>query len=278
MDSIIQSLQEWVAHYGLRVVGSVAILVLGLIGAKLVTGLFRKIMRKANVDDTLVSFGGNLLQFMLILFVIIAMLSKLGVQTTSLIAMLGAASLAVGLSLQSNLANLAAGVLILIFRPMRLGESVEIGGVLGTVEEITILVTKLRLFDGKLAIMPNTKVFSDKLINYTAADPRRVDLVIGIGYEDDIPKAKAILQRLLEEDPRVLADPAPKVLVTELADSSVNFAVRPWTRNADWWAVYCDLTEKIKLTFDAEGINIPFPQRDVHLYAVEEAAKQEQTS
>ncbi len=278
MESIIQTLEEWVAHYGLRVVGSVAILFLGLIGAKLVTGIFRKIMRKAKVDDTLVSFGGNLLQFVLILFVIIAMLSKLGVQTTSLIAMLGAASLAVGLSLQSNLANLAAGVLILIFRPMRLAETVELGGTVGKVEEITIMITKLRTPDGKLVIMPNTKVFSDKLINFSAANPRRVDLVVGIGYEDDIPKAKAVLQRILDEEPRVLKDPAAKIWVLELADSSVNLGVRPWVKNTDFWAVKCELTEKIKLAFDAEGINIPFPQRDVHLYAVEEAAKQEQVS
>ena len=278
MESIINALEQWVAHYGLRVVGAIVILALGLFAAKLVTGIFRKILRRAKVDDTLVSFGGNLLQFVLILFVIIAMLSKLGVQTTSLIAMLGAASLAVGLSLQSNLANLAAGVLILIFRPMRLGETVELGGVLGKVEEITILVTKLRMVDGKLAIMPNTKVFADKLINFTAADPRRVDMVIGIGYEDDIPKAKAILKRLLEEEPRVLRDPAPSVVLMELADSSVNFAVRPWVRNADWWAVKCDLTEKIKLAFDAEGVNIPYPQTDVHLYPVEAPAKQEAAS
>ena len=181
MDQIIVDIQQWVARYGLQVVGAVAILVLGLFGAKLATSVFRKILRKAKVDETLVGFGGNLLKFVLVMFVIIAMLSKLGVQTTSLIAMLGAASLAVGLSLQSNLANLAAGVLILIFRPMRLGEMVEIGGVLGKVEEITILVTKLRMVDGKLAIMPNTKVFADKLVNYSAAQPRRVDLVIGIG-------------------------------------------------------------------------------------------------
>ncbi|MCF8032460.1 MAG: mechanosensitive ion channel [Desulfarculaceae bacterium] len=278
MDHIMAALEEWVARYGLQVVGSIAILVFGLIGAKIITGMVRKILRRAKTDDTLVDFGGNLLQFLLILFVILASLSKLGVHTTSLIAMLGAASLAVALSLQSNLANLAAGVLILIFRPMRLGEMVELGGIFGKVEEITILVTKLRMVDGKVAIMPNTKVFADKLINYTAADPRRVDLVIGIGYEDDIPKAKAILKQLMQEDPRVLPEPAASVVMLELADSSVNFAVRPWTSNADWWAVKCELTEKIKLAFDAAGINIPFPQRDVHLYPVPEPTQQEQSS
>ncbi|MFH2126635.1 MAG: mechanosensitive ion channel domain-containing protein, partial [Pseudomonadota bacterium] len=185
---------------------------------------------------------------------------------SSLIAMMGAAALAVGLSLQSNLSNLAAGVLILIFRPFRLGEMVEMGGILGKVEEITIMVTKLRMVDGKLAIMPNTKAFNDKLINFTAAKKRRVDLVIGIGYGDDIKKAKDILQRLVEEDPRILKEPKPSIMVLNLGDSSVDLGVRPWTKNTDWWAVKCDLTEKIKLTFDAEGINIPYPQRDVHLY------------
>ncbi|MCB2191469.1 MAG: mechanosensitive ion channel [Deltaproteobacteria bacterium] len=263
---IIEQTQVWLTHYGMQVVGAIAILVLGIIAAKIVTNVFRKVLRRANVDETLVSFGGNMLKFVLIVLVVIAALARLGFQTSSLIAMMGAAALAVGLSLQSNLSNLAAGVLILIFRPMRLGETVEMGGVFGTVEEITIMATKIRQVDGKLAIMPNTKAFADKLINYTAAKIRRVDLVIGIGYDDDIRKAKDILQRLVSEDERILKDPAPSIIVLELADSSVNLGVRPWTNNADWWAVKCDLTEKIKLTFDEEGINIPYPQRDVHLY------------
>lgn len=250
----------------MQVIGAIAILVLGILAAKTVTKIFRKVLRRAKVDETLVSFGGNMLQFVMIMLVIIAALARLGFQTNSLIAMMGAAALAVGLSLQSNLSNLAAGVLILIFRPFRLGEMVELGGVFGKVEEITIMVTKLRMVDGKLAVMPNTKAFNDKLINFTAAKTRRVDLVIGIGYDDDIKKAKDILQRLLEEDPRVLKEPAPSIIVLNLGDSSVDIGVRPWTKNTDWWSVKCDLTEKIKLTFDAEGINIPYPQRDVHVY------------
>ncbi|MBU1274760.1 MAG: mechanosensitive ion channel [Proteobacteria bacterium] len=250
----------------MQVVGAVIILVLGLLAAKTLTKIFRKVLRRAKVDETLVSFGGNMLQFVMIMLVIIAALSRLGFQTSSLIAMMGAAALAVGLSLQSNLSNLAAGVLILIFRPFRLGEMVEMGGVLGKVEEITIMVTKLRMVDGKLAIMPNTKAFNDKLINFTAAKKRRVDLVIGIGYDDDIKKAKDILKRLVGEDPRILEEPKPSIIVLNLGDSSVDIGVRPWTKNTDWWAVKCDLTEKIKLTFDEEGINIPYPQRDVHLH------------
>ena len=266
MESILEQAQLWLAHYGMQVVGAVAILVLGMLAAKTITKIFRKVLRRAKVDETLVSFGGNMLQFVMIMLVIIAALARLGFQTSSLIAMMGAAALAVGLSLQSNLSNLAAGVLILIFRPFRLGEMVEMGGVFGKVEEITIMVTKLRMVDGKLAVMPNTKAFNDKLINFTAAKTRRVDLVIGIGYDDDIKKAKDILQRLVTEDPRVLKEPKPSIIVLNLGDSSVDIGVRPWTKNTDWWAVKCDLTEKIKLTFDAEGINIPYPQRDVHMY------------
>lgn len=266
MTGILDNAQLWLAHYGMQVVGAVIILVLGLLAAKTLTKIFRKVLRRAKVDETLVSFGGNMLQFVMIMLVIIAALSRLGFQTSSLIAMMGAAALAVGLSLQSNLSNLAAGVLILIFRPFRLGEMVEMGGVLGKVEEITIMVTKLRMIDGKLAIMPNTKAFNDKLINFTAAKKRRVDLVIGIGYDDDIKKAKDILKRLVEEDPRILEEPKPSIIVLNLGDSSVDIGVRPWTKNTDWWAVKCDLTEKIKLTFDEESINIPYPQRDVHLH------------
>ncbi len=267
MKEILQSAQLWLAHYGMQVVGGLAILFLGLLAAKSVTAVFRKILRRAKVDETLVGFGGNMLHFVLVMLVIIAALAQVGFQTSSLIAMMGAAALAVGLSLQSNLANLAAGVLILIFRPLRLGEMVEMGGVLGKVEEITIMVTKLRMVDGKLAVMPNTKAFADKLINFSAAQTRRVDLVVGIGYGDDIPKAKAILQGLMEADPRVLQEPAPSVVVLELGESSVDLGVRPWVGNKDWWEVKCDLLEKIKLTFDQEGISIPFPQRDVHLFA-----------
>ncbi|BEQ13714.1 mechanosensitive ion channel family protein [Desulfoferula mesophila] len=266
MESIWEQVRVWLTLYGMQVVGAIAILVIGIIAAKVITNIFRKVLRRAKVDETLVSFGGNVLKFVLILLVVIAALARVGFQTSSLIAMMGAAALAVGLSLQSNLANLAAGVLILIFRPFRLGEVVEVGGAFGVVEEITIMVTKIRMVDGVLAVVPNTKTFSDKLINYTAAKKRRVDLVVGIGYDDDIKKAKDILMRLVSEEQRILKEPAPTVMVLELGDSSVNLGVRPWVNNADWWGVKCDLTEKIKLAFDAEGINIPYPQQDVHLY------------
>lgn len=266
MEQIIAHVKQWVALYGLSVIGAVAILVLGSLAVKIVVSLIQKAMNRANMDETLVSFGGNFLRFILFAFVLVAALAQVGFQTSSIIAVLGAASLAIALAMQSNLANLAAGVLILIFRPFKLEDTIETAGTLGKVEEITITSTKLRQPDGKLAIMPNNKVFTDKLVNITAAEKRRIDLVVGIGYDDDLLHAKKVLMEIIEDEPRVLNEPAPTVRVMELADSSVNFAVRPWVNNADWWKTKCDLTERIKLRMDEEGINIPYPQSDVHLY------------
>ena len=266
MNELIKQIEEWLALYGLKIVGAAAILVLGIAAAKMLTRLIRRIMRKAKMDETLVSFGGNIIHFFLVGFVVIAALNQVGFQTASLIAVLGAAGLALGLALQSNLSSLASGVLILLFRPFRIGDFVEVAGVSGTVESIGILTTNLKLPDGRTAIIPNTKVYGDKLINFFSTPNRRIDLVIGIGYGDDLLKAKQVLNQILAEDARVLGDPAPTVQVLELADSSVNFAVRPWVSNSDFWNTRCDLIEKIKLRLDAEGISIPFPQTDVHLF------------
>ncbi len=253
--------------YGLSLLGAVLILVLGFMASRMVVRLIQKIMRRAKMEETLVSFGGNLLRFGLYAFVIIAALNRVGFQTASIIAVLGAAGLAIALSMQANLANLAAGVLILVFRPFKLGDTIETSRTLGSVEVITITNTQVREPDGRLVILPNNKVFTEKLVNVSAAKVRRIDLVVGIGYDDDLLKAKRVLQEILAQDPRVLAEPAPAVQVLELADSSVNLAVRPWVNNADWWAARCDLTERIKLRLDAEGVSMPFPQRDVHLHS-----------
>ena len=273
MNELMQQIGEWLALYGLKIVGAVAILVLGIAAAKMLTKLIRRVMRKAKMDDTLVSFGGNIIHFFLVGFVAIAALNQIGFQTASLIAVLGAAGLAVGLALQSNLSSLASGVLILLFRPFKIGDLIEAAGVTGTVESIGILTTNLKMPDGKIAIIPNTKVYGDKLINFFTTPNRRIDLVIGISYDDDLLKAKEVLTQILSEDLRVLTDPAPKVQVLELADSSVNFAVRPWVKNSDFWSTRCDLIEKIKLRLDAEGISIPFPQTDVHLFTEGEVAE-----
>jgi small conductance mechanosensitive channel len=223
-------------------------------------------MTKNKLDTTIVGFAKNLLYISLLTFIVLAALGQLGIQTTSFMAVLGAAGLAVGLALQGSLANFAAGVLMIIFRPFSVGDFIEGAGVAGTVEEIQIFTTRLNTPDNKVIIVPNAKLTADNITNYSAKDTRRVDLVAGIGYEDDIDKTKAILTDLLAADERVLSDPAPTIGVVELADSSVNIVVRPWVKSADYWKVYFELTEQIKKRFDAEGISIPFPQRDIHVY------------
>lgn len=202
----------------------------------------------------------------LLTFIIIAALATLGVQTTSFIAVIGAAGLAIGFALQGSLSNFAAGVMIIIFRPFKVGDYVEVGGASGTVEAIHIFSTIVNTPDNKKIIIPNSRVSGDTITNYSANDIRRVDLVVGVSYGDDIRKAKQILEKILSEEQRILKDPPFTIGVMELADSSVNFAVRPWVKTSDYWAVYFDLTERVKTTFDENGISIPFPQRDIHLF------------
>ena len=202
----------------------------------------------------------------LLAFVIIAALGQLGIQTTSFIAILGAAGLAVGLALQGSLANFAAGVLMIIFRPFKQGDFIEGAGVSGVIEEVHIFNTVMRTGDNKTIIIPNGSLMNGNIINYSTKPTRRLDLVIGIGYDDDIKKAKQVLEDLMASEERILKDPAPTIGLLELADSSVNFAVRPWVNSADYWGVHFNLLERIKLRFDDEGISIPYPQRDIHLH------------
>jgi len=265
-DSVYQVISNFIAEYGLRIVGAIAILVLGRIGVGIITSIIGKVMQRASIDDTLTKFFTSVTRIALMVFVVIAALNSLGFQTASIIAVIGAAGLAVGFALQGSLANFASGVMLIIFRPFKKGDYVEAGGAAGTIETIHIFHTVMRTPDNKRVIIPNGSITSNNIINYSAEEKRRIDLVFGIGYGDDIKKAKDILMRLMAEDERVLKDPAPVVAVSELADSSVNFAVRPWVATADYWGVFFDLTEKVKLTFDQEGISIPFPQNDVHLF------------
>jgi len=202
----------------------------------------------------------------LLVFVVLAALGQLGIQTTSFIAVIGAAGLAIGLALQGSLANFAAGFLMIIFRPFKVGDYIEGAGVAGTVETIQIFTTQLQTPDNKTVIIPNAGLTAGNITNYSAKGTRRVDLVFGIGYGDDIDKARTIMEDILAKDERILKDPAPKIAVVELADSSVNFVVRPWVKSENYWDVYFDTTENIKKSFDAQGISIPFPQRDVHMY------------
>jgi small conductance mechanosensitive channel len=273
-SNILPRLQELVAFYGLKIVAAIVIFIVGRWVAKALRRLAVRMMTRAKVEETLVSFVGNLTYVGLLVFVIIAALNQLGVQTTSFIAIIGAAGLAIGLALQGSLANFAAGVLMIIFRPFKVGDYIEAAGVAGVVEEIEIFTTQLRTPDNKTIIIPNAGITGGNITNYSAKDTRRVDMVIGVGYGDDLIQVREILEDILAKDDRVLDDPAPTIAVLELGDSSVNFAVRPWVNTADYWGAYFDLTETVKKRFDEEGISIPFPQRDVHLYEYKEEAVQ----
>lgn len=246
-----------------------AILFGGIWLAKRIKKYVASTMEKRNVDALLASFSSNIIYITIVAFVIIAALGQLGIQTTSFVAIIGAAGLAIGLSLQGSLSNFASGVMIIAFRPFKVGDFIEAAGVAGVVEGIQIFSTQMRTGDNKAIIVPNSNITGGNITNYSAKDTRRVDMVFGIGYDDDIKKAKDILLKLLEEDERVLKDPEPVVAVSELADSSVNFVVRPWVNSADFWGVKFDYTEAVKTTFDKEGISIPYPQQDVHMHTVE---------
>ncbi|RMF97233.1 MAG: mechanosensitive ion channel family protein [Gammaproteobacteria bacterium] len=257
---------ELAQELGINLLIALLIFFIGRLLAGWLTRIVRRILQRASVDATLERFLCNLLYAVLMVVVVIATINQLGVETTSLLAVLGAAGLAVGLALQGSLSNFAAGVLIVAFRPYKVGDFIEGGGVSGTVEDVQIFTTVLRSGDNKKIIVPNSQMMAGEIVNYSAKDTRRVDLVVGCGYDDDLDKVRAVLNEILAADQRVLKDPAPTVAVSELADSSVNFVVRPWVASADYWSVYFDLTEAIKKRFDQEGISIPYPQRDVHLY------------
>lgn len=266
LSNLLAKVYELLTVYGMRVVAAIVIFVVGRWVAGMVAKLIRRVMTKSKTDETLVSFVGNLSYIALLAFVVIAALNQLGIQTASFIAVLGAAGLAIGLALQGSLGNFAAGVLMIIFKPFKVGDFIEGAGTAGVVEEIQIFNTQLKTPDNKAVIVPNAKLTGDNITNYTTKGTRRVDFVFGIGYEDDIDKARGIIQEIIDQDERVLKDQKPLIVVSELADSSVNFTVRAWTTSDDYWSFYFDTTEKVKKQFDAQGVSIPFPQRDVHVY------------
>jgi len=268
MENIWSTLSSFLETYGPAVLKALATLIVGWILAKIITGVVRRLMRKSNVDPTLCGFGSKLTYMILMTLVVISAVQMLGVEATSFIAVIGAAGLAIGFALQGSLANFAAGTMLIIFRPFKVGDYVEAGGVSGIVEALEVFVTTLRTPDNKKVIVPNAVISGGTITNYSANSTRRVDLVFGIGYNDDLKKAKKILEDILAKDDRILADPAVTIAVAELADSSVNFVVRPWVKTADYWDVHFDLTEAVKLEFDAQGISIPFPQQDVHMHQV----------
>lgn len=256
---------KYAIDYGTALLGALTIFVLGRIAAKWMTGSLRKLLRRSKMEETLVSFLGNVLYFLLLAVVIIAALGQLGVQTTTVAAILAAAGLAVGLALQNSLSNFASGVLIIAFRPFKVGDYITAGGQSGTVEEVNIFTTHMKTPDNIGVIVPNSAITSGSILNYNAHASRRVDMVVGVSYEDDVAKAKSIIEGVLKEESRILPDPAPVVAVLALADSAVNIAIRPWVKATDYWDVWFALHEKVKQRFDAEGITIPYPQRQIYM-------------
>jgi len=255
---------DLVVRYGLNLLGAIVTVVVGYLLARLLTALVKRLLERGKVEATVVSFTTHLLYYFLLIFVGVAALTRLGVATASLVAVLGAAGLAIGLALQGSLANFAAGVLIIVFRPYKVGDFVKISGESGYVVAVEILYTTLRTLDNRAVIIPNAAAIGDTLVNYSANDSVRLDLIYGIDYEDDIRKAKQILLDLMTEHPKIFKDPAPSVGVWELAESSVNLVARPYVHVDNMTRVKLDLNEQVKLRFDAEGITFPFPQREFH--------------
>ena len=268
-SSLIAKMQEIATIYGLKIIASLLIFIIGRWIALAIKKFLGRVMRTSGVDPTIIPFALDLTYVALLLVIIIAAMGTLGIQTTSLIAVLGAAGLAVGLALQGSLANFASGVLLIIFRPIRVGDFFEGAGAAGTVEQIQIFSTSVKTPDNKMVIIPNGKLLSDNITNYSVKEIRRIDFIIGVGYNDSIDEVKKVISDVLSSDPRILKDPAPAIGLVELADSSVNFAVRPWVKNGDYWPVYFDTLETIKKRFDQEGISIPFPQQDIHLHTMD---------
>lgn len=269
-DALVKLLamaKEWAIANGSHLLMALMIFVIGRWIAKWITAVVRKGFEKANVDSTLRRFLCTIIYYALFTGVIIATAGELGIQTTSFLAIVGAAGLAIGLALKDSLSNFASGVMLILFRPFKVGDAVTAGGVTGTVQAIDIFSTIILTADNQRIIVPNGGITAGVIVNINAEKNRRIDLVVGIGYDDDIRLAKEILEGLLQAESRILDVPAPTIAVAELADSSVNLVVRPWVKTADYWSVRFALTENIKITFDEKGISFPYPQQDVHMYA-----------
>jgi small conductance mechanosensitive channel len=264
-DWMVQSI---IISYGLKLLAAVLVLVIGNWLAKKVAALFVVVMDRNDIDVTLTKFLRNIIYYALLAAVIIAAAGQLGINTTSFLAVIGAAGLAIGLALKDSLSNFSAGVMLILFRPFKVGDWVTVAGETGAVEEITMFSTILTTADNQKKILPNATIANATITNITANPTRRVDLVIGIGYDDDIKQAQTILREVVQKESRVLTEPAVQIAVAELADSSVNFVVRPWVKTGDYWNVKFSLTENIKLALDEAGITIPYPQQDVHMHQV----------
>ncbi|QFR42423.1 mechanosensitive ion channel family protein [Sulfurimonas xiamenensis] len=255
----------YASEYGLKIIVAIAIFFIGKFIVKKIMTIMKNIMTKANVDRTLAEFLANVIYFTLLIVVILASLNTLGINTTSFLAVFGAASLAIGLALKDSLSNIGAAVLIIIFRPFNVGDYIDAAGASGTIEEINLFSTIMVTPDNKTIMIPNASVIGSNIINYSNKPTRRVSLVFGIDYNDDLKLAKETLMQIIKEDKRVLQEPAPFVAVGELADNSVNFVFRVWVKTEEYWDVHFDMLEKVKLAFDDKGISIPFPQMSIHL-------------
>jgi small conductance mechanosensitive channel len=262
----VTTAQELLTRLGLNILAALVIFIVGRWIAKQVGRTTRRLMSKKGVDPTLINFTSSLVYYAGLAFVVIAALNRLGIQTASLIAVLGAAGLAIGLAFQGSLSNFAAGVLMIIFRPFKVGDFIEGGGTTGTVDSIQLFTTTIVTPENSTVIVPNSKLGGDNITNFTARPIRRVEAVVGISYSDNIEKARQVILAIVAQDGRILTDPAPSVSVTELADSSVNLQVWVWTNTPDFLAVKLALPEHIKTQLDAEGISIPFPQQEVYMF------------
>lgn len=265
VEQTVQTILDFIAMYGLQVLAAIVILIVGFWFASFSKQKCHDLLMKSpNVDEMLAGFLSMLVKYIVVAVTVLAVLNKFGVETTSLIAVLGAAGLAIGLALQGTLSNVAAGVMILFLRPFKVGQFVDVGGIAGTVKGVSLFTTELATTDNVQILLPNSQVWGSAILNYSAHSTRRVDLLMGIAYDDDIDKAMAIIEGLAKADDRIKTDPAPVLAVGELADSSVNIIVRVWVNSGDYWGVRWGLTKQIKEAFDDNGISIPFPQQVIH--------------
>jgi small conductance mechanosensitive channel len=268
MEDGMSILNDYVIPWGIQIIIAVAIFIIGKMIARAVADFSKKPMSKSGMDDMLVKFLSTMIYSVLLIAVVLASVDQLGINITSLLAIVGAAGLAIGLALKDSLSNFAAGVMIIIFRPFKIGDYINAGGSAGTVDEIGLFCTLMHTPDNQRIIIPNSAVIGGTIVNVNTLGTRRVDLVIGISYDDNVGQARDIILGIIDADPRILKDPEAGVAVAELADFSVNFNVRPWVKAEDYWAVRADLLETIKLSLDQAGISIPYPQQDVYMHTI----------
>jgi small conductance mechanosensitive channel len=266
VEDIMLKLKEYVLLYGLKIIAAGLIFIIGKFISKVLSNILKKIMQQSKIEETLISFVTHIAYVAAMTFVVIAAIGQLGVQTTSFVAVIGAAGLAVGLALQGSLSSFAAGVILILFKPFKVGDFIIAGGETGTVQEIQIFSTVLAHPDNRKVVIPNSQITGGTITNFSAIDKRRIDLVFGISYKDDMKKAKDILAKVVASDNRVLDDPKPVIAVSELGQSSVNLVCRPWVKPGDYWVVYFNIVEQGKFELEKNGITIPFPQQDVHIY------------